>query len=323
MELIDKINPIFHIDDDMNKLIDDINIKLSNIKITDSQKRKNLITKSKVRSIHSSLSIEANSLSLFDVKNIFENKSIIGKKDEVQEVKNAIEVYNHIKEFDYKSEEDFLKAHQMMMKYFDDDNGSYRNHGEGIKKDDEIIYVAPNSLLVPSLMKSLFEYVKNSNDNLLILAAVFHYYFVYIHPFTDGNGRMARFWVSLILISYNNNFEFIPIEEEIYFNQEKYYLSIEESHNNSNANSFIKFLLNAINISLNNVIMNNNFVLNDIQNRIIELISNNEKITQNEIANILNKNVRTIKRNFKVLIENNIIKRMGSDKTGHWEIINL
>ena len=280
-----------------------------------------MVTKSKVRSIHSSLSIEANSLSLFDVENISENKSVLGKKDEVQEVKNAIEAYNHINEFDYKSEKDFLKAHQIMMKYFDGDNGGYRNHGEGIKKEDKIVYMAPDSVLVSGLMKSLFQYINNSDLNLILLSSIFHYYFVAIHPFTDGNGRLARFWMSLMLINYNKDFEFIPIEEEIYLNQEEYYLSIEQCHVNSNANIFIKFILKMINSSLDKIIKNSKFVLNDIQNKIIDFIVNNKYITQSSIAEQLNVNVRTIKRNFKILIDNIIIKRVGSDKNGYWEIL--
>ena len=321
MKLFDKIEPIYFIDNDMNNLLGDIDNKLKNIEVNDKQKRKYMVTKSKVRSIYSSLSIEANSLSLFDVENISQNKQVLGKRDEVQEVKNAIEAYNHINDYNYKSEEDFLKAKQIMTKYFDEDNGGYRNHGEGVKREDKIIYMAPESILVPSLMKSLFEYLNTNNLNLIILSAIFHYYFVAIHPFSDGNGRMARFWVSLILINYNKNFEFIPIEEEIYLNQEEYYKSITACHINGNANVFIKFILKIINSSLDKVIKSSNFVLNDIQNKIIELITNDKHITQNRIADITNVNVRTIKRNFKVLIDNNIIERVGSDKTGYWEIL--
>ena len=91
------------------------------IKVTDKQKRKYMVTKSKVRSIHSSLAIEANSLSLFDVENILEHKQIIGKRDEIQEVKNAIEAYDKINNYDYKSEKDFIETHSIMMKYFDED----------------------------------------------------------------------------------------------------------------------------------------------------------------------------------------------------------
>ena len=321
MKLFDEIKPVYFIDNEINDILNDINVKLKKINVNDKQKRKYMISKSKIRSIHSSLAIEANSLSLFDVENISENKQILGKKDEVQEVKNAIEAYNHINEYNYKSENDLLKLHELMMKYFDEDNGNYRNHGEGVKRNDEIIYMAPESTLVPSLMKSLFEYINNSELNIIILSAIFHYYFVFIHPFSDGNGRCARFWVTLMLINYDKNFEFIPLEEEIYLNQEKYYLAIAECHNNGNANVFIKFILHTINSSLDKLIKNSNFVLNDIQNKIIELIANNNRITQNEIANITNVSVRTIKRNFKILIDNLIIERIGSDKTGYWQIL--
>ena len=321
MKLFDKVAPVFNIDNEMNYLINEIDKKLNEIKINDKQKRNYMISKSKVRSIHSSLSIEANSLPLFVVENISYDKPVLGRMDEVQEVKNAIEVYNNIDKYDYKSEKDFLDAHKIMMRYFEDDNGGYRNHGEGIKKNDEIIYMAPEFILVPNLMKSLFKYINDSNLNLLLLSSIFHYYFVAIHPFSDGNGRMARFWVSLMLKKYNKNFEFIPIEEEIYFNQEEYYNSIEKCHINSNANKFIKFMLNTINISLDKIIRSNNFVMNEIQNKIYELIASNRFITQNEIVDILGISIRTVKRNFKVLIDNNIIERVGSNKKGYWEIL--
>ncbi len=321
MNLYDKVNPIFYIDDEMKKGIEEINHKLDLIEVNDKQKRKYMVSKSKVRSIHSSLAIEANSLSLFDVENISLNKQILGVKNEVQEVKNAIEAYEHINEYDYKKEIDLLKAHQVLNKYFDEDNGSYRNHGEGVEKNKKLIYMAPDSVLVPSLMKSLFEYLNTSDLNLILLSSIFHYYFVSIHPFSDGNGRLARFWVSLMLLSYNKKFEFIPIEEEIYLNQEEYYSSIAECHNNGNANIFIRFILKIINSSLDKIIKNCNFVTSDIQNKIIELIINNNKITQNKIAEIVGVNVRTIKRNFKILIDNLIIERVGSDKTGFWQVL--
>ena len=321
MNLFDKVEPVFNIDEEMNELLSNIDSKLNDIKVTDKQKRKYMVTKSKVRSIHSSLAIEANSLSLFDVENILEHKQIIGKRDEIQEVKNAIEAYNKINNYDYKSEKDFIETHGVMMKYFDEDNGNYRNHGEGVEKDGKVIYMAPESILVPSLMKSLFEYINNSELNIILLSAIFHYYFVAIHPFSDGNGRLARYWVSLMLINYNEIFEFIPIEEEMYLNHEEYYSSITQCHVNGNANIFIKFLLKTINSSLDKIIKSSKFVMNDIQNKIIEFITNDSSITQNRIAELLDLSVRTIKRNFKLLIDNNIIERVGSDKTGLWKIL--
>ena len=249
MKDFDKINPIFYISEDNKNIIKNIEKNLSLIKIENSIK-KNLQIKSRVRSIYSSLAIEENTLSLNSIENIIENKLVLGSRKEIQEVKNANELYEHIDDYNWKSEEDFLKAHTVLMRYFDDDNGYYRNHGEGTKKDDEIIYMAPNSLVVPSLMESLFEYINGNDLHPIILASIFHYYFVTIHPFSDGNGRLARFWVSLILTDWNKNFKYIPIEEEIYINQEEYYNSIAQCHINGNANIFISFMLKIINSSL-------------------------------------------------------------------------
>ena len=143
----DKIKPVFNIDYEMNNLLRTIELKLNQISITDKQKRKYMISKSRVRFIHSSLLIDANSLPLYAVENITFNKPVLGIMNEVHEVKNAIELYNHIDEYDYRSENDFLKAHQIMMEYFEDDNGGYRNHDERIKKEDKIIYMAPESTI--------------------------------------------------------------------------------------------------------------------------------------------------------------------------------
>ena len=210
MKSIDTIKPVFYITEDNKKIIKEIENKLNLIVMDDNDKKRKLRVKSKVRSIHSSLAIEANSLSLESVESIVDNKMVLGDRKEIQEVKNANELYEHINEYNWKNESDFLKAHTLMMKYFDDDNGYYRNHGEGVKKGNEVIYTAPQSILVPSLMKNLFNFITENEKEIhpLILSSIFHYYFVYIHPFSDGNGRMARFWVSLILTNWNSKFEY-------------------------------------------------------------------------------------------------------------------
>ena len=173
MSLFDKVEPVFNIDEDMKELINNIDLKLSNIKISDKQKRKYMVTKSKVRSIHSSLAIEANSLSLFDVENISQNKLVLGKRDEVQEVKNAIEAYDKINNYNYKIEKDLIEVHSLMTKYFNEDNDGYRNHGEGVDKDGKVIYMAPESLLVPTLMKSLFQYMNEFNFIICNISLLF------------------------------------------------------------------------------------------------------------------------------------------------------
>lgn len=324
MRNIDTIKPVFYITDDNIKIIDDIEKKLYLITIDDNDKKRKLQIKSKVRSIHSSLAIEANSLSLESVLSIVENKMVLGNRKEIQEVKNANELYEHINDYNWKDENDFLKAHTIMMKYFDDDNGYYRNHGEGVKRGNEVIYSAPQSILVPSLMRSLFEFMIDNENKIhpLILSSIFHYYFVYVHPFSDGNGRMARFWVSLILTNWNSKFEYIPIEEEIYLNQQKYYDAIAQCHINGNVNVFIDFMLMCINSSLEKITQKTTqkIKLNKSQLKIIELIRENPNITRNELADILNITSDGVKYNLKKLVDNGIIERIGPDNGGYWEV---
>ncbi len=324
MENINTLNPIFYITDDNKKCIEDIEKKLRLLIINEEDKKTKLRAKSKVRSIYSSLAIEANSLSLKSMENIIEKKTILGSRKEIQEVKNANELYEHIKEYDWKSENDLLKAHTILMKYFEDDNGYYRNHGEGVKKGNKIIYSAPQSILVPSLMKNLFKFINDNEKKIhpLILSAIFHYYFVYIHPFSDGNGRIARFWITLILTNWNSKFEFIPIEEEIYLRKEEYYELISQCHINGNANIFIDFLLICINSLLEKTTQKTTqtIKLSKNQIKIIELIKENSKITRNELADILNITPDGVKYNLKKLVYYNIIERIGPDNGGYWQV---
>lgn len=314
----DKIEPKFYISEDNKKDIKKIEKELSLINLNNK-----IEIKSRVRSIYSSLAIEDNSLSLESVERIIENKLVLGDRNDIQEVKNANELYEHMNEYNWKDEKDFLKAHTLLMKYFEDDDGYYRKHGEGVKKGDEVIYMAPNSLLVPSLMKSLFKFINEEEIHPLILSSIFHYYFVAIHPFSDGNGRIARFWVSLILTDWNDKFKYIPIEEEIYLNQEEYYNSIAQCHINGNVNVFISFMLKVIYSSIkkiNKTTQKTTQKLNDNQIKILEYIKENPKITRNELANKLSISPDGVKYNLKQLVDKKIIERIGADNGGYWNI---
>ena len=322
MNYISEIKPIYTVTTNNRKLISNIEDLLSKIEIKDKQRLANLKMESKVRSIHSSLAIENNNLSL---DTIFEiicfNKKVLGSYEDIQEVRNANELYNQIKEFNWRVESDLVRAHIILMKYFEDDD-YYRKHGEGVSKENKIIYKAPDSLIVPALMKSLFEFINNNKIHPLILSALFHYYLVYIHPFTDGNGRIARFWVSLMLIDYNKKFEYIPIEEEIYLTQDDYYKAIEESNNNGNANSFINYMLDTIyNCLLKTTQKTTQKIkINNNQQKIIKLIENNPSITRKEIAKEINLTEDGVKYNLNRLKKYKIIERIGPDKGGYWTI---
>ena len=153
----------------------------------------------KIRTIHSSLAIEGNRLSESQVHDILEGKHVVAPLREIQEVKNAIrtyELYASLNPFDMK---DLLKAHGVMMEALVDNPGCFRNSGVGVFEGDRCVHLAPPPMRVPELMEDLFCWLKHAPDHLLIRSCVFHYEFEFIHPFSDGNGRMGRLWQSLIL----------------------------------------------------------------------------------------------------------------------------
>ena len=317
----DVINPVFNLSSKKIKTINEIETFLKDAK---KQKLKKFVRKkSQVRSVYSSLAIENNSLSLEDVNKISNNISVSGKRKEIQEVKNAIELYENIVSYNWRKEKDLNKAHKVLMKYFDDDNGNYRKHGEGVKRGKKIVFIAPESTIVPGLMKSLFKYIKNNEKKIhpLVLSSIFHYYFVYIHPYTDGNGRVARFWVSLMLTDYNEAFTYLPFEETIYKHRKEYYKSIESCHLNGNANVFITFMLKIIKETIINTTQKTTQKkINNSQKKIIELIKENPSVTRKEMAEKIGISDDGIKYNLNKLKQMNILTRVGSDRSGTWKI---
>ena len=135
----------------------------------------------RINSIHSSLAIENNQLSLFQVEDVINGRMVIGDKKDIQEVKNAYEAYNKISQINPYSIEDLKLVHGIMTFLIEEENGKFRSHGEGVYDGDKCIFVAPSEKLVPELMENLFSWMKESKDTVhpLILSSVFHYEFIY------------------------------------------------------------------------------------------------------------------------------------------------
>ncbi len=231
--------------------------KISKISFFDSPDRMPILRRNNaIKSIHSSLAIEANSLSLNQVKDVLDGKTVIGPLKEIQEVKNAYKAYERIDTFDGYDEKDLKIAHSILMNLINDDAGEYRNHGEGIFDGKKVIFMAPGERMVPTLMADLFSWLKEDNETpILLKSCIFHYEFVFIHPFSDGNGRTARLWQNVLLSKWNKTFEYLPIETEIKKYQSEYYQAIEKCHKNGNSNVFIEFMLKMINATLDDVLL--------------------------------------------------------------------
>ena len=307
--------PPFTITNKMLSLCISITEKVGQINNYQSLKRMPILRKNnKIKSIHSSLAIEANSLSLTQVKDVIDGKIVIGPKKEIQEVKNAYNLYSMFDQLNCFDEKDLLKAHRILTYLIDEESGKYRNHPEGVFDEDKVIFVAPPKNMVPNLMKDLFEWLKNDKETpLLIKSCVFHYEFVFIHPFGDGNGRTARFWQNLLLSRWNSIFEYIPLESQIYKYQSEYYNKIAICHKNGNSNEFIEFILLMLNKILDEVLVNTQKESRHISEQVNKLLSVMEDeipYSANELLLLLNiKSKETLRGTYlNPALDNGLIK---------------
>lgn len=233
------------------KLIASISQKVGQLEVKFIAKQSPELRKeNRIKTIHSSLGIEGNTLSEQQITALMENKRVIGPAKDIREVLNALDTYSDLKRFNYQSEKDFLKAHKSLMNGLVGDAGKYRTQGVGIVKGSNVRHIAPPHKNVPYLIKDLFSYLNDDAELLLIKSCVFHYEMAFIHPFIDGNGRMGRLWQTIILMSGYPVFEYLPFETLIAKNQSSYYKSISASDKQGKSTKFIEFMLTIIEQSL-------------------------------------------------------------------------
>jgi Fic family protein len=229
-----------------------------------SKQSPQLRKQNRIKTIHSSLQIEGNTLTEEQITALIEKERVVGPKKDIQEVLNAIKVYDNLNRFKFYSEKSFLKAHLELMNGLDESAGKYRKQGVGIVKGTKIEHVAPPFKNVPYLMKDLFHYLKNKEELTLIKSCVFHYEMEFIHPFLDGNGRMGRLWQTLILMHEYPVFEFLPFETLISQTQDKYYKALAMSDKSGKSTIFIEYMLGVIQASLEHLLNYNHRILKDM-----------------------------------------------------------
>lgn len=241
--------PPFTITNEILSYVSSVSEKIGRITATSRlESQPHLRKNNRIKSIHSSLKIEANSLSLGQVRDVINGKIVLGEQREIQEVKNAYAAYERFSEIDPYDIRDLKKFHGIMTKHLVEEFGEFRLGEEGVFNGDQCIFMAPPARFVPELMEELFRWMKAVREEVhpLILSSVFHYEFVFIHPFSDGNGRMARLWYTAILAKWKPVFEYIPIESQIEKFQDEYYEAIARCHVAGESTIFIEFMLSQI-----------------------------------------------------------------------------
>lgn len=277
--------------------------------------------KNRIKSIHSSLEIEGNTLTIEQITAIIENKRVIGSKKDILEVKNAITAYDYLDRLDPYSFDSFCEAHGLLMNGLIESAGRIRSKSVGIVKGSEIAHIAPPSEMLKPLMNDLFNYLKNDDDLILIKSCVFHYEMEFIHPFIDGNGRMGRLWQTLILKDSYPVFEFLPIETLIKQRQDNYYQALGKSDNLGESTLFIEFMLEIIFESLIELLNTQNINLLNIDRiNLFKLIIKKDYFSRKDyLMNFREISPATASRDLLFAVENGLIEKKGDKNTTRYQ----
>lgn len=308
------MKPPYEVSATILKLIASISEKLGEVRANFLNKPSPQLRKyNKIKTIHSSLSIEGNTLSEEQITAILEDKRVIGPQKDINEVINANKVYDRIKKFSADSSKSFLEAHKILMNGLINSPGKFRAKDVGIIHETKIAHIAPQPGNVPTLMNQLFNYLKNDKDISLIKSCVFHYELEFIHPFEDGNGRMGRLWQTVILMMDYPVFEFIPFETLIKESQNDYYAALKKSDEEGKSTRFIEYMLMVIDNSLASAIgaRSPNLTATDRMNYFLE--TTDQVFSRKDyLAYYKSISTATASRDLQLGVELGIVKKIGS-----------
>ncbi|MFM7054196.1 MAG: Fic family protein [Bacteroidota bacterium] len=276
----------------------------------------------RIKTIHSSLGMEGNTLSEEQITALMENKRVVGPAKDIREVLNALETYRDLKRFHYKSEKDFLRAHKLLMNGLVKNPGKCRTQGVGIVKGSNVRHIAPPRKNVPYLMADLFNYLHDDTELSLIKSCVFHYEMEFIHPFMDGNGRMGRLWQTVILMAEYPVFEYLPFETLIAKNQSSYYKSLSASDKQGKSTKFIEFMLTVIEQSLDELLQTRSKRPDAVQRLLSFLEQVEGDFSRGDyMLHFPEISSATASRDLRSGVEQKLIKKTGDKKTTRYRLV--
>lgn len=314
--------PPFTMTDEITNLVIEI-AELTGAMMVSAQFSKNpkLRRENRVKSIHSSLAIEQNSLTVDQVSDIIDGKRVIGPPQDIREVQNAYETYEIMTKLNPYSVKDLLKAHKIMMEGLVKEAGTFRSKGVGVYAGELLIHAGTPAKYVPDLIGQLFDWLKKSKLHPLIKSCIFHYEFEFIHPFADGNGITGRLWHSLILAEWQEFFLWIPIETIIHERQDDYYKALNASNTDGESTIFVRFMLELIRDFLKE--LSHNGVINrekTLDEKLLDLLKEDGNQSAAGLAKIVGSSQRTVQRALKRLMDDGKIEHIGSNRFGYYII---
>lgn len=318
--------PPFTMTEEITNLVIEIAEMTGIIALTDNlSKNPTLRRENRIHSIHSSLAIERNSLTLNQVSDVIDGKRVLGPPRDIREVQNAYDAYDMLTKLNPYSITDLLIAHKIMMLDLVKEAGVFRSGGVGVYAGESLIHAGTPPQYVPGLIAELFQWLQESTLHPLIKSCIFHYEFEFIHPFADGNGRTGRMWHTLILAKWKEFFLWLPIETLIREQQEEYYESINAANVDGESTVFVKFMLEIIKKALveltQTVARSEKKELGATQGKLIELLKEDNKISAKVAAEKLGISERQVQRMLKDMKDEGMIERVGANRNGTWNVL--
>ncbi|MCC5853888.1 MAG: Fic family protein [Alkalimonas sp.] len=287
----------------------------------------------RIRTIQASLAVEQNTLSLEQVTAVLEGKHVLGTPKEILEVQNAFAAYELLGTLDPCNEKDLLSTHKILMRGLVADAGRWRSGDAGIYRGEQLVHMAPPASQVPRLLAQLCQWLKTTDAHPLIASSAFHYEFEFIHPFSDGNGRMGRLWQTIILSQWQPILAYLPVETVIKQNQEQYYEAFRQADSQSDCTAFIEFLLGAFHVALTDAMQSSGKmrVETGVKTRvekplktpqqILIMLSDQPDLSIAQLALQLGRSTSTIERAIAKLKQQNKLLFEGPKKSGRWRVL--
>lgn len=316
------MKPPYNLTSKILKLVSEVSYKIGEVNALFLTKQSpELRKKNRIKTIQASLAAEGNTLSIDQITAIIENKRVLGPAKDIKEVSNAIEVYGQLNKFNPFLVKSFLSAHKKMMQGLIKNAGQYRTSGVGIVKGSHVAHIAPPASNVSFLMKDLFNYLEKSDELILIKSCVFHYEMEFIHPFSDGNGRMGRLWQTLLLMQQYPVFEFLPFETLISKNQKKYYQALSTSDKKGESTYFIEFMLQVLSDSLDELLKERPGPISGTERMGLFLASGIKVFTRKNYMNFFKTiSSATASRDLLLAVNDKVVEKFGDKNSTSYKV---
>ncbi len=306
-----------------------------------------------VRTVHYGTHLEGNELNLTQAEKVMQGHDVVARERDVQEIINYRKAMELIGEAGMKRPDaavtDLLikRLHKLTTEKIlpPDKCGEYRKTQVVVRNSlsGEVSFRPPEAVMVPSLMDNFMQFINDSSEqdiHPVLKSGVVHYEFVRIHPFLDGNGRVARALATLILFQEGYDIrKFFSLEEYFDTDAPGYYEALQSvAKKDGDLSSWLEYYTQGLAIELSKIkervehisvdaklkekLGGNPVMLSERQLEIIEYIQKTGYLQNNAFKQLFPfVSEDTVLNELKALITHGLIKKTGKTKAAKYVMV--